>query len=124
MRRLALTLGLMGLLAGDAAASVVVTGWEETPDQNECVRDASRAVASVGFRVAVSNDRQTIFGGRGEDQVAIRCVGDRRIAVFFVALFGNAGGAAATGTMDAMRLAFRTEPSAVPPTTGGGAVKG
>ncbi len=106
---------------GPASAAAVVSGWEETEDQAACVESASRAVGSVGFRVSASGDRQTVFGFRGEDSIAVRCIGDRRVAAFFLSLIGTGRGPSASATMSALRASFRGEAAPAPavPAPGG-----
>lgn len=75
----------MVLLAGPAVASSVSTAWVQLPSDNHdaCVATGSRAVEGAGFRVVVSQDRQTIFGWRGEEALTVRCISAHRIAVVF-----------------------------------------
>ncbi|WP_426958511.1 hypothetical protein [Muricoccus radiodurans] len=96
------------LAAGGAMAAGGTTAWETTANQDACVENGSRAVATVGFQVTVSNDRQTVFGWRGDDLLAIRCIGDRNLAVFFLYTAGNNNSGDAT--MSSARAAFRQSP--------------
>jgi hypothetical protein len=73
-------------LAGNAAtAASVSTAWANLPSNNQedCLAIGSRAVESVGFRANISQDRQTIFGWRGEEALTIRCISGSGIAVVF-----------------------------------------
>lgn len=78
----ALTVG-MGI--GTAQAATVTTAWEAVNDgQDACLNTGVEATRQAGFRGSISNDRQTVFGWRGDDSIAIRCIGDRRLAVIFI----------------------------------------
>ena len=73
------------LAAQPAMAASVTTAWAElaTNDQEQCLAIGSRAVQAAGFRANISQDRQTVFGWRGEEALTIRCISARGIAVVF-----------------------------------------
>ncbi len=80
----AAALGL-GIAAAPAQAATVTTGWEELRgNQDYCLETGAEASRISGFRTTISNDRQTVFGWRGEDSIAIRCIGSRNVAVIFI----------------------------------------
>ncbi len=76
---------MLGGLATPATAASVSTAWANLPSNNQedCLAIGSRAVESVGFRANISQDRQTIFGWRGEEALTIRCISGSGIAVVF-----------------------------------------
>ncbi|NMJ41859.1 hypothetical protein GWK16_11450 [Roseomonas sp. JC162] len=79
-------LGLAFVLASSPVlAASVTTAWADLPsnDQEECLSIGSRAIQSVGFRPSISQDRQTIFGWRGEEALTVRCISGKGIAVVF-----------------------------------------
>lgn len=73
------------LLAFPAMAASVSTAWAPLPanDQEECLRIGARAVASLGFEASVPQDRQTVFGWRGEEALVVRCIAASGVAVVF-----------------------------------------
>lgn len=73
------------LMASPAMASSVSTAWAQLPSnsQDECLSIGTRAIESVGFRASVSQDRQTVFGWRGEEALTVRCISGSGIAVVF-----------------------------------------
>ena len=73
------------LTASPAMAASVTTAWAELPvnDQEQCLSIGSRAIQSAGFRATISQDRQTVFGWRGEEALTVRCISARGIAVVF-----------------------------------------
>lgn len=73
------------LTGAPAMAASVSTAWAELPSRNqdECLNIGSRVVESVGFRATVSQDRQTVFGWRGEESLTIRCISGSGVAVVF-----------------------------------------
>lgn len=78
-----MALGLAGM--GTAHAAAVTTAWENVTDgQDACLDTGEDAARNAGFRASISNDRQTVFGWRGDDSIAIRCISDRRLAVIFI----------------------------------------
>ena len=83
--RLAAAALVLGTIAAPAMASSVSTAWAQLPSNNqeECLSIGSRAIESAGFRASVSQDRQTIFGWRGEEALTVRCISAQRIAVVF-----------------------------------------
>jgi hypothetical protein len=83
--RLAAVALALGLAAAPAMASSVSTAWAQLPSNNqeECLAIGSRAVESAGFRASISQDRQTIFGWRGEEALTVRCISGHGIAVVF-----------------------------------------
>jgi len=77
---------VLGLLAGaapqPARAAFMWTGWEDIFATNEtCITVGTEALRQIGFSTRVSG--QTVFGWLGDDGLSIRCLADRRIAVFF-----------------------------------------
>lgn len=76
---------LLALAAMPAGAASVSTAWVElrSANQDECIAIGERAVASAGFDVSVSQDRQTIFGWRGDEALTVRCIGSQRVAAVF-----------------------------------------
>ena len=76
---------LFGLMALPAAAATVSTAWVQlrSNDQDECIDIGQRAVAASGFQVNVSQDRQSIFGWRGDEALTVRCIGSQRVAAVF-----------------------------------------
>lgn len=73
------------ILSGFAAGPGVATAWEEgVGDREACLATAVEAARRAGFRPGLSRDRQTVLGWRGEDRLAILCLGDREIAALFV----------------------------------------
>lgn len=76
---------LLGLLATGVQAATVTTGWEANAgNQDQCVTTAASAIQRTGFRPNIAQDRQSVFGWRGDDNIAIRCIGDRELAVMFI----------------------------------------
>lgn len=75
----------LALAAAPAMASSVSTAWTQLPSNNqeECLAIGSRAVEGAGFRASISQDRQTIFGWRGEEALTVRCISGSGIAVVF-----------------------------------------
>jgi hypothetical protein len=68
-----------------AQAATVTTGWEANAgNQDQCIATAASAIERTGFRVNIAQDRQEVFGWRGEENISIRCIGDRGLAVMFV----------------------------------------
>ncbi len=76
---------LMGFVSLPATAATVSTAWVQLPSnsQDDCIAVGQRAVESAGFRATVSQDRQTIFGWRGDEALTVRCIGGQRVAVVF-----------------------------------------
>ena len=81
----ALFAAVLALTCAPAMAASVSTAWAELPSRNqdECLNIGSRVVESVGFRATVSQDRQTVFGWRGEESLTIRCISGSGVAVVF-----------------------------------------
>ncbi|WP_027285580.1 hypothetical protein [Rubritepida flocculans] len=68
-----------------AQAATVTTGWEANAgNQDQCIATAADAIGRTGFRVTIAQDRQAVFGWRGEENISIRCIGDRGLAVIFI----------------------------------------
>lgn len=76
---------LLALAAMPAGAASVSTAWVElrSANQDECIAIGERAVAGAGFETSVSQDRQTIFGWRGDEALTVRCIGSQRVAAVF-----------------------------------------
>lgn len=81
----ALFAAAFALTGAPGMAASVSTAWAELPSRNqdECLAIGSRVVESVGFRATVSQDRQTVFGWRGEESLTIRCISGSGVAVVF-----------------------------------------
>lgn len=76
---------LLAALATGAHAATVTTGWEgNAGNQDQCIETAASAIQRTGFRPTIAQDRQAVFGWRGDDNISIRCIGDRQLAVMFV----------------------------------------
>lgn len=89
-----------GLAMGAAQAATVTTAWEDVPEgQDVCLNTGVNASRNAGFRSSISNDRQTVFGWRGDDSIAIRCIGDRRLAVIFIYVVDRGDGSALLQTV-------------------------
>lgn len=76
----------LGLAAVPATAAVVSTGWAnlaQGTNQDACLATGQNAVQAAGFRASISDDRQTVFGWRGEEALVVRCIADRGLAVVF-----------------------------------------
>jgi hypothetical protein len=75
----------LALAAPPAIASSVSTAWVQltSRDQEDCLAIGSRAIESTGFRANISQDRQTIFGWRGEEALTVRCISGHGVAVVF-----------------------------------------
>lgn len=73
------------LAALPATAATVSTAWArlQSNDQEACLRTASGAIEAAGFRASVSQDRQTVFGWRGEESLTVRCISGHGVAVVF-----------------------------------------
>ena len=76
---------LLATFAAGAQAATVTTGWEANAgNQDQCIDTAASAIQRTGFRTTIAQDRQAVFGWRGDDNISIRCIGDRQLAVMFV----------------------------------------
>lgn len=75
----------LALAAAPAGAATVSTAWVQlaSGDQEECLAIGSRVLESSGFRASISQDRQTVFGWRGEEALTVRCISGHRLAVVF-----------------------------------------
>ncbi len=84
IHRLALATAF-GLASLPALGATVSTAWVElqSNSQDDCIDLGQRAVQAAGFQATISQDRQTIFGWRGEEALTVRCIGGNRIAVVF-----------------------------------------
>lgn|GEM_PF-2303063 len=80
----AFAMGLV-LVSLPAAAATVSTAWArlQSGNQEDCLSTASRAVEAAGFRASISQDRQTVFGWRGEEALTVRCISGHGVAVVF-----------------------------------------
>ena len=77
---------LLGALAAPAIAAMVSTGWTSLPagaNQDSCLATGNAALQAAGFRANISDDRQTVFGWRGDEALVVRCIADRNLAVVF-----------------------------------------
>lgn len=73
-------------VAMSASAAHVSTGWAglaRGSNQDACLDTGQAAVEAAGFRASISDDRQTVFGWRGEESLTVRCIADRGLAVVF-----------------------------------------
>jgi hypothetical protein len=97
----------LALTAAPALASSVSTAWAQLPSNNqeECLSIGQRAVESVGFRANISQDRQTIFGWRGEESLTVRCISGSGIAVVFAWVTDQANDSGRL--VDAVTAAYR-----------------
>jgi hypothetical protein len=98
----------LALAATPAMASSVSTAWTQLPSNNqeECLAIGSRAVEGVGFRASISQDRQTIFGWRGEEALTVRCISGHGIAVVFAWVTDQANDSGRL--VDAVTSAYRS----------------
>jgi hypothetical protein len=110
----------LALSVAPAMASSVSTAWAELPSNNqeECLATGSRAVEGAGFRASISQDRQTIFGWRGEEALTVRCISGRGIAVVFAWVTDQSNDSGQL--VDAVTSAFRNPGMA----RGGGNLQG
>jgi len=78
-----LAVALLGTAAVQPArAAYMWTGWEDIYATNEtCIAIGAEALKQIGFSTRISG--QTVFGWLADDGLSIRCLADRRIAVFF-----------------------------------------
>lgn len=82
--RLALAVGALAFAATEATAAEMATGWEAlTISQEQCVAIAAQAAQQTGFGQDITRQPTGIYGWRGNDTVSVRCIAERRIAVFF-----------------------------------------
>ena len=97
----------LALAGAPAMASSVSTAWTQLPSNNqeECLAIGSRAVEGAGFRASISQDRQTIFGWRGEESLTVRCISGHGIAVVFAWVTDQANDSGRL--VDAVTNAFR-----------------
>lgn len=102
---------LFGLAALPAAAASVSTAWVElrSNNQDECIAVGQRAVQGAGFEVSVSQDRQTIFGWRGDEALTVRCIGSQRVAAVFAWVTDQSNDSAQL--VDAVTRAYRNRQS-------------
>jgi hypothetical protein len=79
--------------AAPSFAASVSTAWAELPsnDQEQCLSIGQRVLQNVGFRASVSQDRQTIFGWRGEEALTVRCISGKGIADVFAWVTDQSG---------------------------------
>lgn len=119
-------LAAFAFCAAPAHAASVTTAWAELPaqDQEECIAIGTRAVQGVGFRASVSQDRQTIFGWRGEEALTIRCISAHGIAVVFAWVTDRSNDSGRL--VDAVTAAYRgaRAPAGNPGGGGGGNLTG
>ncbi len=82
--RLGLAAGLLAI-AAPASAATVSTSWVSlsSNNQEECLSIGLAAVQALGFRGAVSGDRQAIFGWRNDETLTVRCIATHELAVVF-----------------------------------------
>lgn len=85
---------------GAANAASVTTAWENVSGgQDACLATGVQGARNAGFRANISNDRQTVFAWRGDDSIAIRCIGNRRLAVIFIYVVNRGDGSALLRTV-------------------------
>jgi hypothetical protein len=72
-------------IAVPASAATVSTSWVSltSSNQEECLAVGLAAVQALGFRGAVSGDRQAIFGWRNDEALTVRCIATHELAVVF-----------------------------------------
>lgn len=75
----------LALAALPAGAASVSTAWVQltSNDQEDCLAIGTRVLEDSGFRASISQDRQTVFGWRGEEALTVRCISGHRLAVVF-----------------------------------------
>jgi hypothetical protein len=115
---------LLGLAAVPASAAAVSTAWVQlrSNNQDECIAIGQRAVAAAGFRVSVSQDRQSIFGWRGDESLTVRCIGSQRVAAVFA--WVNDQSSDSAQLVEAVTRAYRAPPVPRGNLTGGGNLGG
>lgn len=76
---------VLAVAATPVLAASVSTAWVQLPSNNqeECLAIGNRAVEGAGFRASISQDRQSVFGWRGEESLTVRCISGYGIAVVF-----------------------------------------
>jgi hypothetical protein len=114
----------LALATTPAMASSVSTAWAQLPSNNqeECLAIGSRAVEGAGFRASISQDRQTIFGWRGEEALTVRCISGHRIAVVFAWVSDQANDSGQL--VESVTAAFRNRGMAGGGSPGGGNLGG
>ncbi|MEO3473347.1 hypothetical protein AAFN86_15875 [Roseomonas sp. CAU 1739] len=102
---------LFAVAALPATAASVSTAWVElrSTNQDECIDIGQRAVQGAGFQVSVSQDRQTIFGWRGDEALTVRCIGAQRVAAVFAWVTDQSNDSAQL--VDAVTRAYRNRQS-------------
>jgi hypothetical protein len=113
-------MALLGLASVPASAAAVSTAWVQlrSNNQDECIAIGQRAVAAAGFRVSVSQDRQSIFGWRGDESLTVRCIGSQRVAAVFA--WVNDQSSDSAQLVEAVTRAYRAPPAPSGNLTGGG----
>lgn len=83
----------LALTASAASAASVSTVWAQLPsnNQDDCLAIGNRAVEAAGFSASISQDRQTVFGWRGEESLTVRCISTHGVAVVFAWVTDNSG---------------------------------
>jgi hypothetical protein len=113
----------LALAAVPAAAATVSTAWArlQSNDQEACLRIAFAAIEAVGFRASISQDRQTVFGWRGEEALTVRCIAGHGVAAVFAWVNDQSNDSAPL--VESVTRAFRAPGAAAGGTLGGGPVK-
>lgn len=119
IHRLALAT-VFGLVAVPALSASVSTAWValSSNSQDDCIEQGRRAVQGAGFQATVSQDRQSIFGWRGEEALTVRCIGARQIAVVFA--WVNDQSRDSAQLVEAVTQAYRNPQGSGGNLTGGG----
>lgn len=117
--RLPAILAALAMTASAASAASVSTVWAQLPSnsQDDCLAIGNRAVEAAGFSASISQDRQTVFGWRGEESLTVRCISSHGIAVVFAWVTDNAGDS--SRLVEAVAAAYRNRGR-----TGGGNLGG
>ncbi len=72
------------MLCGVAQAQTMTTGWGEIRfDAATCIAGARSAIEGVGY-TNVTTGRESAFGWRGTYGIAVRCIAERNIVIYFL----------------------------------------
>lgn len=113
MKKFLFAAALMGSSLSLANATGVASGWEAIQmNQAQCLDAAVAGVNGLGFRENVSRQADSVYGWRGEEGIAVRCISDRQLAVIFSYLNELD---AALRAVDAMRPYFQRGGGGAPP---------
>lgn len=113
MKRTILAAAVIASGLSAANATGVASGWEAIQlSQAQCLDAAVAGVNGLGFRENVSRQADSVYGWRGDEGIAVRCISDRQLAVIFSYLNDLN---AALRTVDAMRPYFQRGGGGAPP---------